>query len=528
MLSTEAAGLIRHMLTVTPSRRATMDDALHHWWINFGHSLMPNDMPYSPDDEPPPIPHSVKAEKLSLMATLNPVIIHHRSQSSISSDSDVELDFKPNRWSKRTISLDSTGNSVSSSVAGSPAPTSDNCKSCPRESDDDSAAIASGLLKLPPDVLEILKGCSSKSLAALLNTERISSDFGANVNSHGSRTSHTGQENTEESPVSEKMSLSSSSVFDSERKPKRGILKRKGKFSGNDSGCVTPEEMAMRSEENALPRCGHLPHRLPSFRGEAHGIFASKHQSSQLLDHVSTSLHIESCSSAIVHSSASYQVLTQQPHQHQHSHIKQTSEDRLDSLYLPAPDVHCHSDSLQELSTNTTTDFTNETASLEQETSAQTSSEDSTSANSFSKDPVKVIYRPKSILKKSSMDDGKNRLSISSIGSNSSADILDLSYDSGDSDHYVNCGTDHSPSTEENNAVDIGAVENGHLIDQLRTADQRSYSLDEGMLVLQINGQSSGLAYTARNRSLSDENGQLLVSSSSLMCRLTMDSQSLQ
>ncbi|BFZ08360.1 hypothetical protein BsWGS_11399 [Bradybaena similaris] len=521
----DAAGLIRHMLTVTPSRRATMDDALRHWWINFGHSMMPNDMPYSPDDEPPSIPHSVKAEKLPPIATLNPVIIHHRSQSSISSDSDVELDFKPNRWSKRTISLDSTGNSVSSSVAGSPAPTSDNCKSCLRESDDDSAAIASGLLKLPPDVLEILKGCSSKSLAALLNTDLISSDFGANVSSRGSRTSHTGQKSTEESAVSEKMSLSSSSVFDSERKPKRGILKRKGKFSGNDSGCVMPEEMAMRSEENALPRCGHLPHRLPSFRGEAHGIFASKRQSSQLLDHVSTNLHIESCSSAIVHSSASSQVFMQQPHHHQHSHLKQTSEDIQDSLCLPTPDVHCHSDSVQEL---TTTNFTNENASLEQETSAQTSSEDSISANNFSKDPVKVIYRPKSILKKSSMDDGKNRLSVSSIGSNSSADILDLSYDSGDSDHYVNCGTDHSPSTEENDAKNNGAVAKEHLIDQLRTADQRSYSLDEGMLVLQISDQSPGLAYAARNRSLSDENGQLLVSSSSLMCRLAMDSQSLQ
>ncbi|RUS86023.1 hypothetical protein EGW08_006235, partial [Elysia chlorotica] len=44
----DAAGLIRHMLTVTPARRATMDDALKHWWINFGHAHMPNGQAYNP------------------------------------------------------------------------------------------------------------------------------------------------------------------------------------------------------------------------------------------------------------------------------------------------------------------------------------------------------------------------------------------------------------------------------------------------------------------------------------------------
>ncbi|CAG5117937.1 unnamed protein product [Candidula unifasciata] len=497
-----------------------MDDALRHWWVNFGHSLMPNDMAYSPDDEPSLIPHSVSAQKRSVTATLNPVIIHHRNQSSISSDSDVELDFKPNRWSKRTISLDSTGNSVSSSVASSPAPTCENSKDFAREAGDDPAAIASGLLKLPPDVLEMLKGCSSKSLAALLNMDRNSSDFDANISNSGSKSSHTGTENTENAGSDKMSSSSSSSVFDSERKPKRGILKRKGKFSGNDSGCVTPEEMAVRAEENALPKSGHLPHRLPSFRGEAHGIFASKHQSSQLLEHASESLHLESCSSPIVLSSASSsstRVLTQQTYHLQLSHPRKPQEN---IPYTPA--TYCHPDYVEDFTADRTTVFTNGNVSPQQEASTQTATEDSTNASTFSKEPVKVIYRPKSILKKAAGDDGRNRLSISSIGSNSSADILDLSYDSGDSDHFVNCGAEHSSNTEVN-----GATDNDHLIDQLRTADQRSYSLDEGLLALQITDQSAALAYAGRNRSFSDNNGELLVSSSSLMCRLTMDAQSL-
>ncbi|XP_012935760.1 NUAK family SNF1-like kinase 2, partial [Aplysia californica] len=341
----DAAGLIRHMLTVTPSRRATMEDALRHWWVNLGHSLMPNDAPYSPDDEPPVMAYTLCVDESAQNGGFPPAVIHQRNQSSISSDSDVELDFRPSRWTtKRKLALDSTGSSLSSSVAGSPAPTPDS--GCgvggldDDEVEDDAASIASGLLKLPPDVLEILKGCSSKSLAALLNLDKISTGFdpdpparesrsnsdGAVCGGSGSSSSGVsgsggvdGAENNVTSSsypldvdrrrlsgdVGEKLSPSSS-VFDSERKPKRGILKRKGKFSGGDSGCVVHEDMsgAGRAEETPMPKSGHLPRRLPSFRDEAHGIFSSKHRATQLLEASSARHHHhEGCSSAVSHPS---------------------------------------------------------------------------------------------------------------------------------------------------------------------------------------------------------------------------------
>uniref|UniRef100_A0A0B6ZQP0 non-specific serine/threonine protein kinase n=1 Tax=Arion vulgaris TaxID=1028688 RepID=A0A0B6ZQP0_9EUPU len=502
----DAAGLIRHMLTVTPSRRATMEDALRHWWVNFGHTQMPNDMPYSPDDEPPTMTYNMTAETGAVSASLNsPSVIHHRNQSSISSDSDVELDFKPKRWSTRTILLDSTGNSVSSSVASSPAPTPDNYRHS-EHIDDDPAAIASGLLKLPPDVLEILKGCSSKSLAALLSND-ISSGFDVNITSSNSSCHTHIDKMTAENTEPDKMS---SSVFDSERKPKRGILKRKGKFSGNENGCIMSEDRTVMAEDKAIPKSGHLPRRLPSFREEAHGIFVSKNRATQLLDQSSDSPYHESFSGAISHSawcSPSSRLLPEQLHNEQHKHHVKTPEN---ITSVQEPISQCHYEVAHIINEDITISVNNENIPSEQtsmsakqechqEDIIKLSSEDSACHDIPYKEPAKVIYRPKSILKKSSFDDGKNRLSISSIGSNSSADILDLSYDSADSDHFINQGADPSPDSEVSNS-DVSEVN----AEDIKISDQRSYSFDEGLLNLQINDSSTGLSYADRQRSLSD------------------------
>ncbi|RUS86024.1 hypothetical protein EGW08_006236 [Elysia chlorotica] len=93
-------------------------------------------------------------------------------------------------------------------------------------------------------------------------------------------------------------------VFDSERKPKRSILKRRGKFSGADPANKSSENGQKNAEDDShIPKSGggHLPRRLPSFRDEAHGIFASKHRTSQLLEEAAGTLAPESCSSALLH-----------------------------------------------------------------------------------------------------------------------------------------------------------------------------------------------------------------------------------
>ena len=40
---TEAAGLIRHLLTVNPTKRATIADICAHWWVNWGYETSPLD-----------------------------------------------------------------------------------------------------------------------------------------------------------------------------------------------------------------------------------------------------------------------------------------------------------------------------------------------------------------------------------------------------------------------------------------------------------------------------------------------------
>ncbi|CAL1542745.1 unnamed protein product [Lymnaea stagnalis] len=538
----DAAGLIRHMLTVTPSRRATMDHVLRHWWINFGHSLMPNDLPYNPDEDPPKIPASSTRE--------HPIIIHHRNQSSISSDSDVELDFRPSRWSKRKLALDSTGNSVSSSVATSPAPTGDSSNGTSnKDGGCDTAALASNLMKLPPDVFELLKGCSRKSLVALLSTENIYDGF--SQENHESTTSVCLTELTkaETLVVSEP---SSTSVFDSEKKPPRGILKRKGKFSGGDSGCIMHEEMSAKSEENPIPKSGHLPRRLPSFRDEAHGIFASKNRASQLLDNAPPKLLHDNAPPKILHDNANG--CLPQPTRcfsSPRSHRRQQQYYDSDS-HPPAQGTlsqnnnhnhnnHCLAEPLKEVNNASSPDSGNGDLSTPDDSKESPISDGqainiptqvvcledhpgSLQGESCESSSIKdkVVRRPKSILKNSKgsqMEDARNRLSVSSIGSNSSADILDLSYDSGDSDHFVNQESpvkrQGSPSEPCSPAQEV--FEKAHIC------------LDKELVNLTVSNNRSAqpMTYRRHRRSLSDECQQLFDDRNTIFYKLTRDSHSL-
>ncbi|KAH9494679.1 hypothetical protein Btru_020190 [Bulinus truncatus] len=486
----DAAGLIRHMLTVTPARRATMEDALRHWWINFGYSYMPNDVPYSVDEEPP----------TSSARRDHPVVIHHRTQSSISSDSDLEADFRPSRWSRRKMALDSAGNSISSSMASSPAPLGEVKHSDDSLQETNPAIIASGLMKLSPELFEILKGCSSKSLAALLHPENVNDSS----NSSHKTLNPTCQTEETRSENSDKTMPSSSTVFDSERKPPRGILKRRGKFSGGDSGCIMHEDGSSKSDDASIPKSGHLPRRLPSFREEAHGIFSSKHKASQLLDN-GKSETVNSLPQPTL--SVSSPVIHRRPEE-QHSLSKPPSSSSLSSF----TDIHQPVTYIASLpkSTNhglTAVDNTPRTfSSLSLPTGMDLSihpgqpvTADKPSPSSDSpdgsgcKNNSKVVRRPKSILKnnKGQAEDARNRLSISSVGSNSSADILDLSYDSGDSDHYVN---QISPTKSTDGDICSPTQE---IFDTVH--------LDRDLSHLTVKSFSSPQLYPRHRRSLSDE-----------------------
>ncbi|GFN90905.1 hypothetical protein PoB_001741100 [Plakobranchus ocellatus] len=443
------------MLTVTPSRRATIDDALRHWWINFGHANMPNGEPYNPcgEDRKTNMTTSISsslAQRLSntpeAAVSLTekrgpdsaqqhtrrrrhsldiqrpsgpndgdsslfepPAIIHQRNQSSLSSDSDAELEFfRAPRWTQpqpalqeekpleqqphgkrgwrlgqqrlAAGALDSTGNSVNSSGSASPAFNADDQRSSHengRFSDDveekpdankdmlhqkeeDKNGRLPSMLKLPPALMDILGGCSEKSLATLLSSDpemnvvsfnpfgllddlnknskgdSVSCEISANFNnselklannsispnvdlcsvSHASDLTNNNSSNNDSNqgslshlgPTTPSLTTSPATnetfVFDSERKPKRSILKRRGKFSGGEAPEKGGNLQKDAEDDSQIPKSGggHLPRRLPSFRDEAHGIFASKHRASQLLEEAAGGIVHESCSSALLHS----------------------------------------------------------------------------------------------------------------------------------------------------------------------------------------------------------------------------------
>lgn len=268
---TEAAGLIRHLLTVNPAKRAKMSDILNHWWVNLTYKENPIGEQY-------PSP-----EMLNMYIP--------RSSPILSSDSEGEDQAKP------------------------PQP-------------------LKGILKKPKTSIEE-EHCVPFQPIPDDNVSYTVCQEGQNVCNN----SCSNSDNNNSGDDSKK-------VFDSERKPARSILKRKGKFSGGDSGCILNESGAKSPSSD------------------------TKENNSMLYDlsDIDNVLNINS---------------TDQP-----------PTDTKDKFMYPQP---------------------------------VTSTENNNNNTS-------VVPR-RSILKKTSQTDPRKRLSACSTGSNSSADILDFSYDSGD-DNY--------------------------------------------------------------------------------------------
>ncbi|KAJ8301854.1 hypothetical protein KUTeg_020841 [Tegillarca granosa] len=301
----EAAGLIRHLLTVNPAKRAKMDDILNHWWVNLGYRETPSMQPY-------PSPEILK-----------PVSARHNA--SLSSDSEGENDTNNKNDKKQPLK----------GILKKPKTSSTGTSS------DDPLVSPDSRSKVP---FQPVIGHNNSATNSIGNTDFVRvAESGPEVFCTGSDISVSGDE--------------SKKVFDSEKKPARGILKRKGKFSGGDSGCILNE----------------VGNKSPSSDSKENDRDMNTYNLSDI-------------------------------------------ENALRPVEKSNNECLCQSSASDFVSTKNSDNTTDIDAS------------------------VAAVPR-RSILKKTSQSDNRKRLSACSVGSNSSADILDFSYDSSDENciHISKC-----------------------------------------------------------------------------------------
>ncbi|XP_060062977.1 NUAK family SNF1-like kinase 1 [Ylistrum balloti] len=300
--SAECAGLIRHLLTVNPAKRAGLKDILNHWWVNLHHNKTPCGGPYPNPD------------------ILKPVTL--RPNQSLSSDSEGELDMKSAKPLKSILKKPSNGSTSSNNSRSS----EDTCDTACRET----------------KCLGSLPSVEAQDTHCAYNDSMTLPEQGPEVFCSVTEGASNSSEEVKK-------------VFDSEKKPARGILKRKGKFSGGDSGCVLNENGVKSPVESEKRENTAMTYNLSDIDQVLRGGDST----------ASTSQICRNPASDFVHSSASH-----------------------------------------------------------------------TQTDSVSEQTVTVVPR-RGILKSHGNTDARKRLSACSIGSNSSAEILDFSYDSGD-DQYLN------------------------------------------------------------------------------------------
>lgn len=296
----EAAGLIRHLLTVNPKKRAKMSDILSHWWVNLGCRETPSGEVY-------PLPEVCKPAKL-------------RATQSLSSDSEGE----------------------------------------------------SEQVKL----VQPLKGILKKPKVSSGDEETVAKQPLQTIDSNN-----------------QVFDSADSDRRDTDKKP-RSILKRKGKFSGGDSGCVL-NETGSKSPSSDTKENSDMTYNLSD------------------IDNVLSALDGE--------------------------------QDTSSSIKRNAAADFVYGDNAQNgtVESGTTT--------------------------------VNVVPR-RGILKKTSQADQKKRWSACSVGSNSSADILDFSYDSGDDAYQFNipgCLSDTENKLSNVDKLDI-QDNNEELVNTLRAEDQHN------------------------------------------------------
>lgn len=471
-----AAGLIRHMLTVNPARRATLKEVLNHWWLNMGHDLTPDGRVYEP----------------------SPLLVRrsHRHHSSFSSDSDLELDSRSpppglrqrpgSRSSKKSVEtsfdedevLYDIGRGAPQPAPSSPTPAESASTSTSGDLAEDDAsrtsaggqpwqrAIASGIEEIKARVIQSL--AADEALRRNVEVEGRNGRGGV------------GEAVAPVQVSAESFDHEKTRVFHSDKKPRRGILKRGGKFSGGDSGCCINETSPKTAEEVLLSR--------RSLPADPSALLASSHLYAKDLTFLPPSVPVPG-DSQLASSTTAGLALPQAdspncppgvgaawhtcPVHRLHSRYAVTS--------VPQPPSPTPNTGKQGLS------------GLEPLSSAQCTC-------SFDPDPSKVVRRRKGILKTTAatgtgganrgslMEDARKRLSIGSLSSNSSADILDLSYDSGEGEQFLQQQYHyHHQRPRSRNSLVLEAAAS-----DLQAGDRCSFSLEGEFTALSLDGLASG------------------------------------
>ncbi|KAL8569912.1 hypothetical protein ACOMHN_014132 [Nucella lapillus] len=292
------------------------------------------------------------------------------------------------------------------------------------------------------------------------------------------------------------------SVFDSDRKPKRGILKRKGKFSGDDGGCfMMGEDLGYYklSKEEGGNGTSIPTQPLPSLSSVVQ--LTMFHSGSHDLTPDSVSAKPASTDSGVSSSAVAASSSTPSPCPIHHSCVPITSStvpsDPASAGGSGTDGAH-HSTSrpsqLKSLGDPPPSDPSDGSCNPPQ-TSASYSSAiptpdipplDAVCTCTVDTDPTKVVRRRKGILKNSAnrnslLDDTRKRLSVSSLSSNSSMDFLDLSYDSCDGDVCLTrC---RSSSTGVGSSFSL----------PMEAGDRNSFCLDGEFTALSLEGMAGGL-----------------------------------
>lgn len=307
----EAAGLIRHLLTVNPAKRATMSDILSHWWVNLGHKTMPDTQPYVCPMVLQPVPAC--------------------SNERLSSDSDGEPESSARPKTQRPLKgilkkpkMNDSRVEPSSSVA--------------RNENSNPLTLQTG----SELVSDSAKNQDQTDSSMILESDKET------VSQSESKSSEVFSPETD---------ISAKKIFDAQRMPVRSILKRKGKFSAGDSGCELNDSKSKTSSISSNPMD---------------------------LSEVDSAIESPDYSSAI---------------------STKDTKNSGNSLNTGAFDF-----------------------AIQQESTVKSSSNSEVGDGMN----VTVVPRRKGILKNrnQSKDEADKRLSACSVGSNSSADILDFSYDS--------------------------------------------------------------------------------------------------
>nr|KAG5699499.1 hypothetical protein BaRGS_020058 [Batillaria attramentaria] len=550
------------MLSVTPARRATVDHILQHWWVNLGYDVTPDGKPYEPLTAPTPGGPS------------------HRKQSSFSSDSDVELESRSpppglhhrpgSRVGRKSAEtsfdedelLYDIGTSVSTSapapaVRASPVSGQPSCSKPAAGAEEKTTtanlhwrqAIANSIVEIETRVIqslgadelqvlqsrgpegEVEEGKTSFVFSFDNKTDSCSDSDKADACDNSDKSSVFTSDQTGTSDAEKQAVL----MFDSDRKPRRGILKRKGKFSGGDSGCcIMADDASPKLEEEeplspkpAPPPASDCYNSSSSSSGSATLTFSkdlsANAASNSANANTSQSITSWSSSSSQGERSTSPNSTTSVPvnqcpvHRYPtsntlpcasqaQSHVSNTPPPSTTTLpCLPSalrqpqsPEAPTEGPegkisqpaTVENLNQNHTQ---NNPASLPPLPYSSGALTNAVCTCTLDMDVSKVVRRRKGILKNggggggsarnSLIEDARKRLSMGSLSSNSSADILDLSYDSGDGEQMMM--NMMSPSLPQYPAM---SPRNRGSLALMEAGDRSSFSLDGEFTALSLEG----------------------------------------